>query len=134
MTKAGVLLGSLLAALLLLAPIAVAAQPSAEDSKAIAHARQLFEMLRDEKHKEVAAEFSEKMAAAMPVEKLTAAWASVLQQTGAFKSIVDEQVQRPQPGFTAVVLGCQFENALVNAMLVFDAQDKLAGLSFRPRQ
>jgi hypothetical protein len=134
MTNARTFLCSLLAALVLLAPSGAAAQPSAEDTTAIARAKQVFQLIRDGKHSEVAAEFNEKMAAVMPVEKLSGAWASVLQQTGAFKSLVDEQVQRPQPGFTAVVLGCEFENAAVQAMFVFDAQNKIAGIAFRPRQ
>jgi hypothetical protein len=117
-------------------PIAskASAQPSQDDAKRIEHAKHLFQLIRDDKHADVFKDFNEKMAAAMPVEKLSGAWASVLQQTGAFQSIIDEQVQRPQPGFTAVILGCQFENAAVNAMFVFDDMNKLAGLAFRPRQ
>jgi ABC-type transporter MlaC component len=121
-------------ALMLFAQAGAAAQPSAEDSKAIANAKRLFQLIRDDKHEDVAKEFNEKMAAAMPVEKMRGAWASVLQQTGAFKSIDDEQVQRPAEGYVAAILGCQFENAAVNATFVFDAAGKLAGVSFRPRQ
>jgi len=116
------------------ASLSVAAQPSAEDTKLIEHAKQLFQSIRDNKHDAVAKEFNDKMAAAMPIEKLSGAWASVLQQTGAFKAIIDEQVQRPQAGFTAVILGSQFENASVNAMFVFDEANKVAGISFRPRK
>ena len=121
-------------ALMAFAQIGAAAQPSAEDVKVIENAKRLFQLIRDDKHEDVAKEFNEKMAAAMPVEKMRGAWASVLQQTGAFKSIDDEQVQRPQEGFVAAILGCQFENASVNATFVFDAAGKRAGLSFRPRQ
>jgi hypothetical protein len=127
-------LWTLIAALALLAPLGAAAQPAADDAKAIAQAKQLFQLIRDNKHADVAKEFNEKMAAAMPVEKLGGAWESVLQQTGAFKSVIGEQVQRPQEGFTAVILNCEFENAAVNAMFVFDAQNKVAGIAFRPRQ
>lgn len=127
-------LSSLVIALMLFAPVSANSQPSAEDTKAIERAKHFFQLVRDGRNEDVAREFNEKMAAAMPIEKLNGAWASILQQTGPFKSIIDEQVQRPQEGFTAVILGCQFENAAVNSMWVFDSTGKIAGISFRPRQ
>ena len=35
---------------------------------------------------------------------------------------------------SAVVLGLQFDNAVANFQVVFDAQKKIAGMSIRPRQ
>jgi hypothetical protein len=116
-----------------LAPLG-ASQPSPQDIQAVDHAKRMFQLLRDDKIEEMAKEFTAQMTAAMSPEQLRAAWGSVLQQAGAFGSILDEQVERPQPGFTVVVFGCQFGNAAVNAMFAFDADNKLAGLRFTPRQ
>ncbi len=59
-------------------------------------------------------------------------WKAVLGQAGEFKSIVDEQVRNPR-GLTAVVLGCQFEKTVLNVVVAFDAEGKIAGLQLVPR-
>jgi len=123
----------LCAVILLSSAVLRAGQTSPEDSEAIAHARQLFQLMRDDKVEDVAKEFDAKMSAAMTAAQLRSVMDQIRQQAGGFQSYIEERVQRPQQGYTAVMFGCQFEKNGVNAMFVFDADKKLAGLQFRPR-
>ena len=108
----------------------IAAQPD----PAIAEAKRILDLVRTGKGDAIAAEFNEKMAAAITKEQVAQVWAAVEQQAGAFQKVLDEQVTTPAPGMSAVVLGLQFDNAVANFMVVFDDQKKIAGMSIRPRQ
>jgi len=109
-----------------------AMQPSADDTAAIAHAKRLFQLLREDKVEDVAKEFTSQMTAALTPAQMRSVLEGVRGQAGTFQSFIDERVTRPSPGFTAVMLGCQYDNNGVNAMFVFDAENKLAGLRFNP--
>lgn len=118
--------------ILALALAAMSTSLSAQ-SNAIADGKRILDLLREGKSEAVAAEFNEKMAAAISKEQLAQVWNGVTQQAGGFQKVVDEQATTPQPGYTAVVLGLQFENTLANFMVVFDSQNKIAGLRINPR-
>lgn len=121
-------------AILTAAALLTAATPKAQDNAAaIAHAKRVLSLLVGEKFDDVASEFNEKMAAAMPVEKLRAVWAQVRQQAGAYVASIDESVTTPGPGFTAVLLGCQFERTALTIRIGFDGRDKIGGLGIVPR-
>jgi dienelactone hydrolase len=105
-----------------------------QDNAAAVHARRLVNLLRQEQFADVASEFNAKVAALMSIVQLREAWTTLQKQAGPFKSVIDEQVTTPSPGITAVVLGCQFEKAVLNIMIAFDAQDKIGGLRISPRQ
>jgi Protein of unknown function (DUF3887) len=70
------------------------------------------------------------MNAGLSASKLQEVWKTLLQQTGPFKSIIDEWSQAAPGGITAVTLGCQFERASLNAILAFDGETRIAGLRF----
>ena len=110
----------------------IAAQPD----PAIAEAKRILDLVRAGKGEALAAEFNEKMAAAISKEQVAQVWAAVEQQAGAFQKVIDEQIMTPAPapGITVAVLGLQFDNAVANFTVAFDAQKKIAGLSIRPRQ
>ena len=114
---------------------AFAASPiRAQDNQAaIDHAKRVLDLIVQEKFDEVAKEFNEKMTAAMPVEKLRAVWAQVRQQAGAYVSPIDQRVTTPGTGFTAVLLGCQFERAALTIRIGFDGRDKIGGFGILPR-
>lgn len=116
---------------MLLATVAVSL--SAQPDPAIAEGKRILDLLRDGKSEAVAAEFNEKMAAAITKEQLAQVWNGVITQAGAYSKVVDEQSTTPQPGITAVVLGLQFEKTIANFMVVFDSQKKIAGLRINPR-
>ena len=91
-------------------------------------------------HQLVAGEFSkvealydERMAAALPPGKLAESWPNLIQQEGAFDSILDTQTIRVQ-GLEVVKLVCKFANATLDATVAFDPDGKIAGLGFRPHQ
>jgi dienelactone hydrolase len=97
------------------------------------HARHILELLRTEQFDEVVKEFNAQMTAALPAAKLRDVWANLKTQFGALKSTLDERVTTPGTGMTAVVLGAQFENAALNVIVAFDADNKTAGLRMVPR-
>jgi len=105
----------------------------AQNDQAVEHAKKIFASLRDEKFDEVAKEFNGQMTAALSAAQLKDVWATVRGQVGNFGTFIDQQVTTPAAGITLVTLGCQFEKAAANVVLAFDAQDKIAGLSVRPR-
>lgn len=112
---------------------AATAQDKNDDKATIDKGKQVLTLLTESKFDEVVAQFDEKMSAAMTAEQARAFWIQLEGQAGRFKGYVDEQVTSPQPGYTAVLLGCQFENNGVNAMIVFGKDGKIAGLGFKPR-
>jgi len=58
----------------------------------VAHATRVLDLLEADKFEEVAAEFSAKMAAAMPVSRLRDMWTMVSRQAGARTSIIRQRV------------------------------------------
>lgn len=104
-----------------------------QDAAAIDHARRVMDAIVQEQFEAVTKAFNAQMAAALPAQKLQELWRTLLQQTGAFKAIIDARSQPAGGGVTAVLLGCQFERAALNAIIAFDTESKIAGLRFVPR-
>ena len=122
---------SIAVAFVVLVPCLAAAQTPG--SSTTDRAKRILDLLVREQFDEVAKEFNEKMTAAMPVTRLRDTWTKVRQQAGAYVSAIDESVTTPGPGFTAVVLGCQFERAALNIRIGFDGQNKIGGFGIVPR-
>jgi hypothetical protein len=99
---------------------------------ALANARRILELLRQQKFAEVVKEFDAQMAVALPLEKVDQEWAAVRAQAGDFKSELSQNVSQAGPA-TIVTLGCQFERAALSAVFVFDWTEKLSSLQFLPR-
>ena len=116
--------------MLALAPVASAQTP---DAAAVVHAKQIFDLLEQDKAEDVAKQFNAQMTAALPPDQLRTVWTTVHQQAGEFKAYVDQRVTTPAPGVTAVVLGCQFEKMVGNFVVAFDGDGKIAGLRITPR-
>ena len=122
--------------LTLLAILTIAGRQGAGQAQAappIDHGKRIFQQLRDEKFDDVAKEFNAQVAAALTAAQLRQVWSTLSQQVGPFKSLIDERVATPAPGTTAVILGCQFENAALNFIVAFDGENKISGLRFAPR-
>jgi uncharacterized protein len=122
---------SIAVAFVVLGPCLAAAQTPGNSTTD--RAKRILDLLVREQFDEVAREFNEKMTAAMPVTRLRDTWTKVRQQAGAYVSAIDESVTAPGPGFTAVVLGCQFERAALNIRIGFDGQNKIGGFGIVPR-
>ena len=80
----------------------------------------------------VVARFNEKMRAAATEDFLRQSMASLTTQLGAFKGRTGTRTEE-RGGMRLVVMGCDFERAQVDAQIAFDAQERIAGLSFRPQ-
>lgn len=106
---------------------------NAQERPAVDHATRVLDLLEAGKFEEVAAEFSAKMAAAMPVSRLREVWTTVSRQAGARTSIIGQRVVPQTTGNVTVVTDCQFEKAALIVMLSFDAEDKIAGMNITPR-
>lgn len=122
--------------LTLLTVLAMASLQASEQGQvdpALDHGKRIFQRLRDDKFEDVAKEFNAQVAAALSASQLRQLWSTLGQQVGPFRSFIEERVATPAPGTTAVVLGCQFENAALNFIVAFDNENKISGLRFAPR-
>ena len=115
----------ILAVFLFLLAVSAHAQDSAT------HARQVLDLLRQGKFEEITKQFNAQMTAGLTAEKLSQTWSAVKMQVGEFKSEIDQRVQNVGP-VAIVTLGCQFERAALNTVIVFEG-DKIAGLQLVPR-
>ena len=79
----------------------------------------------------VVAIFDATMTSALPKAQLRAVWGTLITQTGAFKSQGKAQVTT-QGDYRVAVVPMVFENAELQAKIVYDAAGKIAGLFFLP--
>ena len=96
-------------------------------------ARQLATNLFSRQFDQVAAQFDEKMSAAMPPDKMGSILDSLQAQAGRFRSITGT---RPEElaGYRIVYVTCQFEKAALDLRLVYDGKGRVAGMFFAPSQ
>ena len=98
-------------------------------------AGQVITLLQDEKVELLTKQFDSKLAAALMPEQLRDLWRALQAQIGPFKSVVDRDVRPASSnGFTSVTIGCQFEKAIINMVVVFDKEARIGGLRFVPRE
>lgn len=102
---------------------------SATDPETIA--RTLITQLGARQYDKAEAQFDQRMSTAVPLDKLTGAWESILAQAGAFQAIKSMQSDQ-QKGMHVVIALCQFAQASVKVKVAIDAQGKVAGLFFAP--
>ena len=110
----------------------MAAQPApaaAQDYEALG--KELAQDLAARQFDKVAAHFDDRVAAALPLDKLAATWDSLLAQVGAFKAITGTRTDQQQ-GYRMVFVTCQFEKAVLDAQFVFDSAGRVAGMHFVP--
>jgi hypothetical protein len=121
------------AALMLAASMfANAADPGERSARLVKEARQVIAEIDKRQFEKVAARFDKAMADALPLDKLKATSESVFGQAGALKSIGEAKTSQKQE-FFIVVLPCEFANMPMDAQVVFDSDDKIAGMHFGPR-
>ncbi len=73
------------------------------------------------------------MIKAMPEVRLKETWQQLLGQVGAFKSQLGSRTDTSQ-GYRIVYVTCEFEKAVIDVRVVFNAQDQVSGLFFTPGQ
>ena len=110
-----------------------AAQQSAKDSPSAVAAKQIIQELVAGQFEKVEALYDARMAEALPPGKLADGWRDLSKQAGAFQEITGTETSQVQ-GLQVVKMECKFENSALDATVVFNADGKLGGLSFRPHQ
>ena len=112
------------------APPAPAA-PIASDPESIA--RDVVARLEAHDYKTVAARFDDKMAAALPPDKLEATWKQLATAVGAFDKI-ESAATKDDAGVHVVSLTAHFERARLVLLLSIDDRGKIAGFFIRPAE
>jgi dienelactone hydrolase len=113
--------------------VPVAAQEAAKDSPSAVAAKQIIQELVAGQFEKVEALYDARMAEALPRGKLADGWRDLNKQAGAFQEITSAETSQVQ-GLQVVKMECKFENSALDATVVFNADGKLGGLSFRPHQ
>src|SRR5437660_9510404 len=103
---------------------------SPDDAARQAAARALLAKFTAGQYTEMQEDFDARMREALPPAKV-AAFAAQFAQVGKFQS-VREVRQSTEQGYRVVTLVSQYELALIDVRVVFDADGKVAGLLFRP--
>ena len=96
-------------------------------------ARDLVDLLVKGNYEQAVENFDSTMKKALPAEKLQQVWNSLIAQTGAFveqRGVRKEKILQ----YEAVFVTCKFENAVLDAKVVFDRKKQIAGLFFVPPQ
>jgi uncharacterized protein len=109
------------------------AQEAAKDSPSAVAAKQIIQELVAGQFGKVEALYDARMAQALPPGKLADGWRDLNKQAGAFQEITSTETSQVQ-GLQVVKMNCKFENSVLDATVVFNADGKLGGLSFRPHQ
>jgi dienelactone hydrolase len=121
-----------LSSILALALLSAAAQQPAKPTPEAA-AQQIVHQLVAGQFSKIEAQFDPTMAGALEPGKLAAGWSKLLPQFGPFESITEAKAHRVQ-GLDVVVVVCKFHNSVVDAVIAFDPDGKIAGLNLRPHQ
>lgn len=81
----------------------------------------------------VVARYDEAMAAALPLDKLTASWNGLVAQVGAFQSITKVELEETGP-YHIVYVTCAFEKIPLTLQMTFNGKGQFAGFrSVAPR-
>ena len=102
-----------------------------QDTQLSELAKEAVAELAGGKYREFCGRFDETMKTVLPESKLQEIWKAVLVQAGAFKSQGSTRQEKSGP-YDMVFVTCQFERAVLEIRLVFNAQRQLSGLFFSP--
>ncbi len=75
--------------------------------------------------------FNKDVAEGLPVDKLNETWNDLIDQYSVCTGIVNIS-SREEKGFETVFVTCNVSKAFLEARIVFDKHEKIAGLHFRP--
>jgi len=96
-------------------------------------AKDLVSSLASGDYKKAVKNFDGTMKKALPAEKLQEVWNSLIAQSGPF---VEQAGTRREKilQYDVIFVTCKFENAVLDAKVVFDGNKRIAGLFFVPSQ
>lgn len=112
-------------------PLVVAADTHDRAQRLTFDAKQTIADIDRSEFDKVESRFDKKMGEELPVQKLASTWASISQQAGKLKHMGDATTSE-HGGFFVVLIPCEFENVPLNAQISYDADDKIAGMYFKP--
>ena len=98
---------------------------------ATARARNVLAALGAGEFAKVTDQFDDKMKAAVPLDRLTAMWTTLLNQAGGLKDCSDPVVHAVSDK-QMVITPCEFERVRLNLQIAFAADGRISGLAFRP--
>jgi len=92
--------------------------------------KKIVSLLSNGDHKTVVSYFDSKMMIALPEDKLKETWENkVIKQFGSFKKQTDIKSSEEQ-GYKIYLVICEFEKGMVDIKIVYDKDNKVAGLWF----
>lgn len=94
-------------------------------------ATEFVEELSEEEFENAAGKFNEEMRRAMPKELLGQTWSQLQTQVGAFVSIESLREEIIQE-YDVIFVTTEFENSFIDIRVVFDEENRVAGLFFEP--
>nr|QNO54991.1 hypothetical protein KIHMDPCI_00002 [Methanosarcinales archaeon ANME-1 ERB7] len=94
-------------------------------------AKTFVTLLNESEFEKAHALFNKDMAEAVPVNKLNTTWNSLIDQYGAFTGI-ENISSTEEKGYETVFVTCNFSKTFLDAKIVFDIHEKIAGLFFLP--
>ncbi len=106
-----------------------AAVPPEPDLTASAH--QVVDLMAKGDYPGVEARFAASVRPMVTAQRLGAAWQSILDDAGAFRSQGETRLERGTAG-SAVYVTCTFDREVLLAKVVFTPEGELAGLFFQP--
>lgn len=112
---------------------ALPASTSAEFDELIPLATAFVEQLAQGEYTAATTRFDASMQNVLPAAKLEETWEQVLGQVGAYQHQLGTHTDELQ-GYRRVFVTTQFEKAVLDVLVVFDAQGQIAGLFFQPVQ
>lgn len=110
--------------------LALAQQPQPPASP-VAHAEAVVKQLRSGDFAAIEAQFDDRVKAGLPPGKLAETWSQMTAQVGAFQKETAAREETSGPYHIGVVT-CAFDRASLDVRVVFDTEDKIAGLTMRP--
>ncbi len=133
-SEANLSMTSLAASTVLLLMLFAGAQPPGQNApgdSSEARAKAFVDLLASGAFEQAAAQFTPQMTAGLSAQRLGAVWNSLVTQAGAFRRPIG--VSSSERGALAsVTITCEFANATIDVQVTYDADGRVAGLSFRP--
>jgi len=120
-------------ALILLALVAAlpcaAAQDNGPEPEAVA--KQIVQEISAGQFDRVEERYTPEMSASLPAGTLAKVWASILQQEGAFDSVVSTTSAAKVQTFDMIVVAAKFEKAVIDIQIAISPDGKIGGIQVR---
>jgi dienelactone hydrolase len=121
-----------IAAILMCVTLLQAPSPAQTRADAVAHAQAILAAIVAQEFTKVEEQFTGDMKAALPPGRLAAAWTTLLNQAGAYKSCGSDVRVRTIADKQMVITPCEFARAPIDVQIAFDSAGRISGLALRP--